>query len=96
MQPTKPTRPVPARLSKAPSCVNCGNAPVCVFDGLLLCDRCNYHAQFLLKKCKRELALVYDVYKHMLRTAALEGKLLTQKGSKDAKEAKATTVQSKV
>jgi len=97
MQPTKPTRPIPERLSTASSCVNCGgDLAKSVFESLLLCDRCYYHVQFLLKKCKRELGRTFDVYKQVLRTAALEKKLLLQKGVNDAQKSEATTVQGKV
>ena len=97
MQPTKPTRPVPERLSMAASCINCGGIPgKSVFEGLILCDRCYYHIQFLLKKCKRELERTLDVYKRVLHTAALEKKLLLQKGVHDAQKSEATTVQGKV
>ena len=92
MQPTKPTRPVPERLSMASSCVNCGEPAKSVFENLLLCDKCYSHTQFLLKKCKRELEKTLDVYKQILRTAALEKKLLLQKGVQDAKKGEATTV----
>lgn len=98
MQPTKPTRPVPERLNKEPSCVNCGETPAkSVYETLLLCDRCYYHVRFLLKKCKRELAMTYDVYKQVVRTAAFEKKLfLLRKGIQDAQTNKAAPVQSKV
>lgn len=97
MQPTKPTRPVPERLSMTSSCVNCGSEPAkSVFENLLLCDRCYYHVQFLLKKCRRELDKTLEVYKQILCTAALEKKLLLQKGVHDAQKGEATTVQGKV
>jgi transcription elongation factor Elf1 len=97
MQPTKPTRPIPERLSKVVSCVSCGDAPgKSVFEGLILCDRCYYHVQFLLKKCKRELSTAFDVYKQILKTAVLEKKLFLQKGKQDAEENKASPVQGKV
>lgn len=97
MQPTKPTRPIPERLSMTSSCVNCGgDLAKTVFENLLLCDRCYYHVQFLLKKCRRELDKAFDVYKQVLRIAALEKKLLLQKGVHDAQTGEATTVQGKV
>ena len=97
MQSTEPTGSIPERLSKTPSCVNCGDAPCKnVFEGLLLCAKCYYHVHFLLKKCKRELAMTFDVYKRVLRIAALDKKLLSQKGIRNGQKSKTTAVQSKV
>ena len=87
MQPTKPTRPVPEGLSKTSSCANCGDEHIKgMFESVLLCHGCYCHVQFLIKKCKRELAMTFDVYKQVLRTAALEKKLLLQKGKQDAEK----------
>ena len=97
MESTKPTRSVSRGLNKVPSCVNCGDTPCrSVFESLLLCDRCYYNVHFLLKKCKREFAMAFDVYKKILRAAALEKKLLIQKGMQDVQKSKATTVRGKM
>ena len=96
MQPTKPAGSIPGGLSKSASCVNCVGNPKYVFDNLMLCSDCYGHIQFLLNKCKRELAMTYEVYKSTLRSAAVAKRLLLEKGKSNAQATKATTVQSKM